>query len=135
MTSAVPSHAPGSNSAHSLEGGPIVGPHDLTWTLMDDVLQRVEAVRERSVDSREETRHALQSAIMIIGELRAALDLRHGGAIAANVDDLYDYMCRRLQAAGPRNAVAALDEVSHLLQALRSAWAFMVAEVAGSIKD
>jgi flagellar protein FliS len=133
MTPAIPSHARGSNGAHSLEGGPVADPNELTWTLMDEVLRRIEALRERCVDNRDETRCVLASTLIMISELRAALDLRQGGAIAANVDDLYDYMCRRLRAASLRNAIVALDEVSHLLQALRSAWAFMPPEVARNV--
>ena len=64
-----------------------------------------------------------------IGELRAGLDLQCGGAFAANVDDLYEYMCRRLNAVDPGNGFAALHEVSHLLDALHSAWPFMPEEV------
>jgi flagellar secretion chaperone FliS len=71
----------------------------------------------------------LQTAKLILGELRADLDLRGGGAFAANLDDLYEYMGRRLRSADLTGEVAALDEVSHLLEALRSAWGYMPAEV------
>jgi len=65
-----------------------------------------------------------------IGALRAGVDLHCGGAFAANVDDLYEYMCRRLRtAADPGNGLAALHEVSHLLDALHSAWPYMPDEV------
>lgn len=94
---------------------------------MDAALERIEAARycglsgsNARVDS-----HRLESAVMIIVELRAALDLHEGGAIAANVDELYDYMCRRLRSAGLPNGIAAVREVSHLLHALRSAWDFL----------
>jgi flagellar secretion chaperone FliS len=93
--------------------------------LMDGALERIDAARGCDLQKPR----LLQSAVMLIGELRAGLDLHQGGAIAANVDDLYDYMCRRLDAADLENGIAALDEVSHLLDALRSAWAFMPAEV------
>jgi len=71
----------------------------------------------------------LRTAKVILGELRADLDLGDGGAFAANLDDLYDYMGRRLKAADLADGLAALDEVSHLLDALRAAWACMPAEV------
>ena len=85
---------------------------------------------EQSEDARSSGNEAwLESVVLIIVELRATLDLRRGGAIAANVDDLYDYMCRRLRSAGLPNGLAALHEVSHLLHALRSAWAFLPTEM------
>lgn len=98
---------------------------------MDAALERLEAARgwdEECSAARVDT-HRLDAAVPIIVELRATLDLHRGGAIAANVDDLYDYMCRRLKSAGLPNGIAALDEVSHLLHALRSAWAFVPPEV------
>jgi len=68
-----------------------------------------------------------------IGELRAGLDLQCGGAFAANVDDLYEYMCRRLHTA--ENGLAALHEVSHLLDALHSAWPYMPDEVRTALRN
>ena len=94
---------------------------------MDAALERFEAARgldEQCGAAHVDPRH-LSLAIPIIVELRATLDLHQGGAIAANVDDLYDYMCRRLKCAGLPNGIAALDEVSHLLHALRCAWEFL----------
>jgi flagellar secretion chaperone FliS len=97
---------------------------------MDSALERLEAAREHDGGGKPVEAHLLlESAAALIGELRAELDLCHGGTIAANVDDLYDYMCRRLRAADLEKGVTALIEVSHLLDALRSAWAFMPAEV------
>jgi len=131
MTVAVPYTAPSTNSA---TGSPAHGPaagYDLSGTLMDAALERLEAARgwdDRRLTPRVDT-HRVESAVPIIVELRATLDLHRGGAIAANVDDLYDYMCRRLKSAGLPNGIAALEEVSHLLHALRSAWAFLPAEV------
>ncbi len=131
MTVAVPYTAPSNNSAPGSPADGLAAGCDLTWTLMDAALERLEAARgwdEECSAARVDT-HRLDAAVPIIVELRATLDLHRGGAIAANVDDLYDYMCRRLKSAGLPNGIAALDEVSHLLHALRSAWAFVPPEV------
>jgi flagellar secretion chaperone FliS len=112
-------------------------PYGLTRMLMDGVLERLEAAGELGEDGDPlAAGDLLEAAVLLIRELRARLDLHSGGALAANVDDLYDYMCRRLgahlrlsDATDPTNGLAALHEVSHLLDALRSAWAFMPAEV------
>jgi flagellar protein FliS len=142
MTLALPINGPVTNSTLACGGLAAVDPFGMTRMLMDGVLERLEAAGEW--DEEGDTAAAddlLESAVLLIGELRAGLDLHSGGAIAANVDDLYDYMCRRLgaylrDAADPTNGPArrthgpaALYEVSHLLDALRSAWAFMPAEV------
>jgi flagellar protein FliS len=126
MTPAVPSAAlTNSTSASSLAGRAASG-HEATWTLIDSALERISAARAWGDPV---AAHRVEPAVRIIVELRAALDLHRGGPIAANVDELYDYMCRRLGCAGLPNGIAAMEEVSHLLHALRSAWAFLPAEV------
>jgi flagellar protein FliS len=126
-----------SHGSRLAQGGPAVNPYGIAQLLMDGALERIEAAREHLVNGEQPERQSqLRSAVMIISELRADLDLPRGGAIAANLDDLYDYMCRRLGAserlrgaADLQNGIAALDEVSHLLDALQSAWNYMPVEV------
>ena len=118
------------------QGGPAVNPYGIARLLMDGALERIEAAREHLVNGEQPERQSqLRSAVMIISELRADLDLPRGGAIAANLDDLYDYMCRRLRAADLQNGIAALDEVSHLLDALQSAWNYMPVEVRAASRN
>ena len=116
--------------------GPAVNPYGIARLLMDGALERIEAAREHLLGGDAAGQSQLRSAVMILSELRADLDLPRGGAIAASLDDLYDYMCRRLGAsdrlrgaADLQNGIAALDEVSHLLDALQSAWNYMPLEV------
>ena len=127
MTAASPFRA-------SARHGTAVDPYGFARLLMDGALERIEAAREHLVNGEQpEKRILLQAAVVIISELRAGLDLPQGGVFAANLDDLYDYMCRRLGAsdrlpgsAGDlQNGIAALDEVSHLLDALQSAWTYL----------
>jgi flagellar protein FliS len=80
------------------QGGPALSPYGIARLLMDGALERIEAAREHLLDGDAAGQSQLRSAVMIISELRADLDLPRGGAIAANLDDLYDYMCRRLGA-------------------------------------
>jgi flagellar protein FliS len=62
-------------------------------------------------------------AIRIIGEgLQASLDKKVGGKLTQDLDALYDYMSLRLVEASAKNDVAMLDEVSGLLNELKSAW-------------
>jgi flagellar protein FliS len=66
---------------------------------------------------------AISKAITIIDNgLRVSLDKTSGGAIAENLDALYEYMGRRLFQANLQNDVAIVDEVHNLLADLRSAW-------------
>jgi flagellar protein FliS len=61
-------------------------------------------------------------AISIISGLQSSLDMESGGELSRNLDDLYDYMVRRLGEAGAKNDPAILDEVSSLLLEVKSAW-------------
>ena len=64
----------------------------------------------------------LGRVIEIIGGLRDALDPEVETPLVGQLDALYDYMGRRLLHANLRNDVAALDEVSTLLQKVRNSW-------------
>lgn len=151
MTSALQISGPVTSSTHACLGGlAAMDPYGLTRMLMDGVIERLGAAGERDEDGDPAAAgELLESAVLLIGELRAGLNLHSGGAFAANVDDLYDYMCRRLGAclrlsdapdptdglARKTHGPAALHEVSHLLDALRSAWAFMPAEVRAASRN
>ncbi len=95
--------------------------------LMDGALEHIAQARKRmgARAAHEERSALLQTATSIIGELRGGLDLLSGGPMAANFDDLYDYLARRLGAAGLRDDPEILDEVWHLLHEVRSAWALL----------
>ena len=98
-------------------------PHRLIVMLMDGALERIATARG-CMQRRETAEKArlINRAVSIVGELRNSLDLRNGGQIAANLAELYEYICRRLLLATSENRIEMLDEVSGLLQEIRSAW-------------
>lgn len=62
-------------------------------------------------------------AVRIIDEgLKAALDMKAGGKLAADLHDLYAYVCLRLIQANLNSDEAALDECLALMAPLREAW-------------
>jgi flagellar protein FliS len=78
------------------------------------------ALRDRNTRVKGES---ISKAIQIIeGGLRASLDRKAGGAIALQLDALYEYMCRRLLAGSMRNDPAPMAEVARLLADLRESW-------------
>lgn len=104
-------------------------PHRLVLMLMDGALDRLAQARGcLQHGAMSEKNRLISSAVQIVEELRASLDLNAGGTIAANLDDLYDYMGRQLLKANLTNRVETLDEVSHLLNEIRSAWIALPAE-------
>ena len=111
------------NSAQAHGGVAAADSHRLVVMLMDGALERIATAR--GCLTRGETgekARLINRAVSIIGELRSSLDLKSGGQIAANLGELYDYMCRRLLKATAENRVEMLDEVIKLLHEIRTAW-------------
>src|SRR5262245_12124641 len=104
-------------------------PHRLIVMLMDGALERIAQARGCMQHGAAGDKNGLlSSAVAIIDELRCSLDLKTGGTLAANLDALYDYLCRQLVKANLSNRIAVLDEVTHLLNEIRSAWIALPAE-------
>ncbi len=98
-------------------------PHRLVQMLFDGALGKI-AVAKGHMDRgeiAEKGRH-ISWAISIVEGLRSSLDMDKGGDIASNLNDLYDYMKRRLLEANMTNDPAILDEVSSLLREIKDAW-------------
>ncbi len=98
-------------------------PHRLIQMLMDGALEKIFIARSLMVEGRlgPKAEHITWS-ISIIDGLRLSLDKDLGGEIAQNLDDLYDYMVRRLVVANLENDVKILDEVSDLIKQIKEAW-------------
>ena len=111
------------SSAQAHGGVAAADPHRLVVMLMDGALERIATARGCLTrgDTAEKAR-LINRAVSIIGELRSSLDLKGGGQIATNLGELYDYMCRRLLKATAENRVEMLDEVTKLLNEIRTAW-------------
>lgn len=98
-------------------------PHRLIQMLMEGGLTRLAQAR----GAMERGQFAMKGeligkAIGIIGGLRAGLNLEEGGELAENLDNLYDYMTRRLLEANLKNTVEPLDEVAALLRNVKAGW-------------
>jgi flagellar secretion chaperone FliS len=107
--------------AHAQTEG--ASPHRLIQILMDGALEKIRAARgliERR-DIPEKVRN-INWALSLIDGLRHSLDLEKGGEIAGNLEDLYDYMQRRLIVANAENNPSILDEVAGLMLEIKSAW-------------
>lgn len=97
---------------------------DLVILLIEGVLDRVKLAKQAIAqrDIQQKVKH-LNKCLEIISEgLRAHLDLKGGGEIAMNLDDLYAYCQVRLLHANSRNDVSALDEIANVMTPLLGAW-------------
>ena len=108
-----------------LETGVIAAsPHKLIVMLFEGAIT---AVNHASTHMRagdfEGKGKAITKAVLIVDEgMRASLDKKAGGEIAANLDSLYAYIIACLMRANLRNDPALLDEVLALLTDLKTAW-------------
>lgn len=99
--------------------------HRLVAMLFDGLLEAVAQARGALATGNLAAKgEAIGRAVRILDEgLKAGLDLREGGALAADLSDLYAYIELRLTQANFRNDDAALLECRELVQPLRDAWA------------
>lgn len=111
------------------QGAAYADPHRLTQMLFEGALSRIAqakgAMEQKQISAKAT---AISKAFAIIDGLRGSLDTERGGELAANLDDLYDYMQRQLTLANARNDAAMLDEVASLLRELKEGWDAIPAE-------
>ncbi|AVS96943.1 flagellar export chaperone FliS [Paracidovorax avenae] len=66
---------------------------------------------------------AISKAVRILEEgLSTALDRDEGGALANNLEAVYDYSLRRLIQANAKNDDAMLEEVARLIEPIAQGW-------------
>jgi len=98
-------------------------PLELVVMLYDGALVSLRQANEAAARGDLRQRGASVSRVLsIVGALRETLDLTEGGAVAAELDRLYDYVTCRLLDATARHDAAALAEVQVLLSGVRDAW-------------
>ena len=99
-------------------------PHRLVAMLFDGFTESIATAKGAMANGQIEIKgRAIARAFRIVDEgLKAPLDMQGGGAIAANLHDLYDYMVRALTMANLKNDDVALEECARLVETLREGW-------------
>lgn len=100
-------------------------PHQLISLLFDGVLVAITQAKNHMMNNKiTEKNEAISKATLLIDSgLRAGLNFEHGGELAKNLDELYNYTINRLMLAHLNNQPELLDEVYSLLSDIKGAWA------------
>jgi len=102
----------------------MASPHQLVNMLFEGLLVAIGAARiglaKRDMVVKGEN---IMKAVRYIDEgLKPALNLKQGGALAENLDKLYEYCLLRLTQANLHNDDAALNEVAQVIEPLAQGW-------------
>ncbi len=119
LSSAIESYSKHAVASEAIEASP----HRIIQMLMDGFMERVAYAKghiERG-DLPEKSKY-ISKAIGIVNGLRSCLDMEKGDEIARNLNDLYDYMNRRLIEANSNNDAAILSEVQSLMAEVKQGW-------------
>lgn len=110
-------------SASAFGGVIEASPHKLIEMLYAGLLERLAQARGAMERAEMPAKlRAVASALDILEHLRVSLDTEGGGAIARNLDALYEYMGRRLVEANTTNDPNALAELQRLVRELKQGW-------------
>ena len=98
-------------------------PHRLIQMLMEGALSKLVSAKGFMArgDIARKGEH-ISWAMSIIDGLKISLDKSVGGELVHNLEDLYDYMNRRLLQANLQNKHEYIDEVMGLLSEIKSGW-------------
>ena len=111
------------NQVNNYSGVIDADPHRLVQMLLEGVLGKIAVVKglmkRGDIVKKGEV---IGNAISIVSGLRASLNKEAGGELAENLDNLYEYIERRLLLANINNDTEILDEVTVLLREVKSGW-------------
>jgi flagellar protein FliS len=107
----------------SVVAGQDLTPYQAVELLLDGALECIStAIIAQQESNIAERGKAVDTTLTIIGLLQDSLDKSLGGQLAENLDDLYDYMTRRLAGVAIDKTAHSLEEVQSIVLQLRDGW-------------
>ncbi|WP_418139265.1 flagellar export chaperone FliS [Oceanimonas smirnovii] len=101
----------------------VASPYRMVQMLLAGALERLARAKSAMEQNQPAQKGELiGSALAIVAELQAALDVEVGGDIAANLDNLYDFAARELMQANSENSVERLESAAGVLREIKAAW-------------
>lgn len=101
----------------------VASPYKVVQMLLAGVLERLAKAR-LAMEQQDTARRGelLGASMMIVAELRMALDHEEGGEIAANLDNLYEFVMGELVLANSENSLERLEAISGLIRGIKESW-------------
>lgn len=101
----------------------VATPYKVVQMLLAGALERLAKART-AIEKQEFAKRGelLSATLMIVAELRMALDHEAGGDIAANLDNLYEFMMGEIVQANIHDDIEKLETVSRLLREIKESW-------------
>lgn len=97
--------------------------HRLVQMLFEGAIERLTMAKGHMERKEYElTGKKISLSIAIIGGLQTSLELKVGGDVARNLNDLYSYMQNRLLEANLKQDSRVIDEVIVLIKEIKSGW-------------
>jgi len=97
--------------------------HDLIKMLYDGLLERIAqmkgAMEQKNIELKNKRAN---QAVAIVSGLRESLNHDSGVELSTRLDDIYDYVQRRLWQAHTQNDPSMLDECTSLVSEISGAW-------------
>jgi flagellar protein FliS len=101
----------------------VASPHRIIQMLFSGALERLAQAKLAIGNGDIANRGLLMGkAIGIVNGLNSSLNMDAEGDVAGNLNNLYDYMLRRMSEANINSDTVAIDEVATLLKTLKEAW-------------
>jgi len=111
-------------------------PHHLVQMLMDGAIESVNSAKIHMDQNNTALKgEDISKAISILTGLMGSLNMEEGGEISQNLLSLYDYMMTKLVEANMSDISENLDEVSVLLNEIKSGWAAIPGEIRKEFAD
>lgn len=109
-------------------------PLELVVLLYDGAL-RFLADAERAMETNDLPARAvaISKALAIVNQLQSTLDMAKGGAVAEELDRLYDFVQDRLLRVTREHDGSALAEAQRVLGSLAEAWRTVAAQPPGAV--